>query len=239
MKTYVLLSTLFISVTATALTGLEMVKKADEMRYIEEDNSYLVQVTDFKGTSSTQITKFKVYSRGVHSSLVETVYPERQAGRKLLMKDDDLWFFSPDIKRPTRISMQQKLTGEVANGDIARTNFGNDYTVEVKETAQLDKVDAIHLQLTKNKSEVTYPAVDYWINAKSYQPLKAIFKTDGGKELKVAIYSEPKSVLGRTLMTKMEIVSAINKTQKSLLIFTGFTKEKLNGAFFNKESLNN
>lgn len=238
MKILILVMSFFISISASALTGIEMVKKADQMRYIEEDNSFMVQINDFKG-ASTQTTKFKVYSRGAHNSLVETLFPERQAGRKLLMKDDDLWFFSPDIKRPTRISMQQKLTGEVANGDIARTNFGDDYTVEVKNTEKINGADAVHLVLTKSKTEVTYPAVDYWVNAKNFQPIKAVFKSDGGKELKVATYSEPKPILGRTLMTKMEIVSAINKTQKSVLIFTGFAKEKLNGAFFNKESLNN
>lgn len=238
MKIYMIAAALFTCFSAHALTGLEIVKKADQMRYIDEDNSFMVQINDFK-ESSTQITKFKVYSRGAHSSLVETLFPERQAGRKLLMKDDDLWFFSPDIKRPTRISMQQKLTGEVANGDIARTNFGDDYTVDVKQPEKVNGLDAIHLELKKSKSEVTYPVVEYWVSAKNYQPLKAVFKSDGGKDLKIATYSEPKKFMGRSLITKMEIASAINKTQKSVLIFTGFQKEKLNGAFFNKESLNN
>lgn len=238
MKFLVFIAGLFTVLSSNALTGLEIVKKADQMRYIDDDNSFMVQINDLKG-SGTQITKFKVYSRGAHSSLVETLFPERQAGRKLLMKDDDLWFFSPDIKRPTRISMQQKLTGEVSNGDIARTNFGDDYSVEIKPPEKLDGIDAIHLQLNKNKAEVTYPLVEYWVNAKTYQPLKAIFKSEGGKDLKVATYSELKPFFGRSLITKMEIVSAINKTQKSVLQFTGFKKEKLNGAFFNKESLNN
>ncbi|MFZ3228775.1 MAG: outer membrane lipoprotein-sorting protein [Pseudobdellovibrio sp.] len=238
MKIFILIAGLFIADQVFALSGIEIVKKADQFRYIEEDNSFIAEVNDLKGTT-VQKSKFKVSSRGSHLSLVETIFPERQAGRKLLMKDDDLWFYTPDIKRPTRVSMQQKLTGEVSNGDIARTNFGDDYTVEVKGPEKIDSVETIHLALKKNKSEVTYPLIEYWVNAKNYMPLKAVFKSDGGKELKLATYSEPKVFFGRTLLTKMEIVSAFNKNQKSVLIFTSFKKEKLNESFFNKESLNN
>ncbi len=235
-----LLTTLCIvfSLQAFGLSGIEMVKKADEMRHINTDNSFFVEVNDFKA-SGAQKTKFKVYSKGTHMSLVETVFPERQAGRKLLMKEDDLWFFTPDIKRPTRVSMQQKLTGEVSNGDIARTNFGDDYEVEVKESEKINSVAAIHLSLTKKKPEVTYPKIEYWIDTNSYMPLKAIFKTDDGKELKIATYKDPKEFLGHKLITKIEIVSAFNPNQKSILIFSGYKKETLNDSFFNKESLNN
>ncbi len=227
-----------LSVQALALSGIEIVKKADQMRYIDQDNSFFVEVSDYKGVN-IQKTKFKIFSRGAHSSLVETIFPERQVGRKLLMKDDDMWFFTPDIKRPTRISMQQKLTGEVSNGDIARTNFGEDYDVEVKGNEKVENLVTIHLSLKKKKSEVTYPLVEYWVDAKNYTPVKAVFKSDGGKELKSATYSAPKVFFGRTLLTKMEIVSLINQNQKSILTFSGYKKEKLNDSFFNKESLNN
>lgn len=238
MQSFLFILAIGFSAPTFALNGIEIVKKADQMRYIDDDNSFFAEVNDYKGTN-IQKTKFKIFSRGTHSSLVETIFPERQAGRKLLMKDDDMWFFTPDIKRPTRISMQQKLTGEVSNGDIARTNFGEDYDVEVKGNEKVENVESIHLTLKKKKSEVTYPLVEYWVNAKTYSPVKAVFKTDGGKELKFAIYSEPKLFSGRKILTKMVIVSLINENQKSILIFSGYKKEKLNDSFFNKESLNN
>ncbi len=220
------------------ISGIEIVKKADMMRYIDSDNSFVVEVSDFKGRN-VQKTKYKVYSKGSQMSRIETIFPERQAGRKLLMKDDDLWFYTPDIKRPTRVSMQQKLTGEVANGDLARTNFGDDYHVEVKGQEDIDGIKAIHLSLKKKRDEVTYSFVEYWVSQKNYAPLKAVFKSDGGKDLKIATFKNPKSFFGHTLLTRMEIVNALNKSQKSVLIFMNYKKEKLSESFFNKESLNN
>ncbi len=213
-------------------------KKADQWRYIDSDISFNVEVNDFH-TSNQQKTKYKVYSKGTRLSRVETIFPERQAGRKLLMKEDDLWFYTPDIKRPTRVSLQQKLTGEVANGDIARTNFGDDYNVEIIGKEQINGVASVHLNLKKKKDEVTYSEVEYWVNEKSYMPIKAIFKSDSGKALKMATYGEPKVFFGHKILTKMEIISAFNKNQKSTLLFNSYKKENLNESFFNKESLNN
>ena len=180
MKFFLLSIFLLLQSQAFGLSGLQIVKKADTMRFIESDNSFVVEVNDIKG-NDTQKTKYKVFSKGTHMSRVETIFPELQAGRKLLMKDNDLWFFTPDIKRPTRVSLQQKLTGEVSNGDLARTNFGDDYAVEIKGEEKIDGVDAIHLFLKKKNDEVTYSAIDYWVSKKNYTPLKASFKSDNGK----------------------------------------------------------
>lgn len=235
---FLLLLVAGVPLPSFALGGAAIVQKADRMRYIDGDVSFFVEVTDHRG-SNVQKSKYKVFSKGSLMSRVETILPERQFGRKMLMKDNDLWFYSPDIKRATRISMQQRLTGEVANGDLARTNFGGDYSAEVKGEEVIDNVKTIHLSLKKLKDDVTYSGVEYWVSANGYMPIKAIFKSDSGKNLKVATYSNPKPVLGQKLISKIEIVNAFNKNQKSILIFTGYRKEKLSESFFNKESLNN
>jgi outer membrane lipoprotein-sorting protein len=221
-----------------APSGDEIVLKADEMRYINADVSFKVEVNDLKSGKS-QKTVFKVFAKGAAMSRVETIFPERQAGRKLLMTDDALWLFTPDIKRATRVSMQQKLTGEVANGDIARTNFSKDYGAELKGEVKLDGKDAYFLSLKKKRDDVTYAAIDYWVAKGTFVPLKAIFKTEGGKDLKTAIYKDLKPFLKKKLISKMEIVSTLNSNQKSILIFGSYKKEKLDESFFNKESLNN
>jgi outer membrane lipoprotein-sorting protein len=240
MKSFLLFLGIAISfqTSAYALTGAEILKKADAMRFVDGQVSVQVEMTDHRG-SSVQTTRYKVFSRGASLTRVETIYPERQAGRKLLMKNDDLWFFAPDIKRATRISMQQRLTGEVANGDLARTNFGSDYSVVVEGQDMIGNVKAIRLRLKKARPSVTYPEIAYWVSADRFAPLKAVFKTESGRDLKIATYHDPKPALGKILITRIEVVNALNNKQKSVLVFTGYRKESLSESFFNKESLNN
>ena len=52
----------------------------------------------------------------------------------MLMKDYDMWLFTPNIKKPLRISLEQKLTGEVSYGDIAKTNYAEDYNAKLIST---------------------------------------------------------------------------------------------------------
>lgn len=233
----VLILTTF-SLMTYAQTPSEIIRKSDKMRSFDTDVSFTAEVQDIKA-GKTQTTKYRVYNKGTKMSRVETTFPERQVGRKLLMKEEDLWIFTPDIKRPTRVSMQQRLTGEVANGDIARTNFADDYDAEVKGDEKILNQDAIHLLLKKKRPDVTYPAIDFWVSKKDYAPIKADFKTEGGKILKTGLYSDPKMIFNTKIYTKLEITNALNKTQKSILTTTGYKKEKLDESFFNKESLNN
>lgn len=227
-----------VTATSAALDGDKIVKNSDKMRFVEHDVSFMVQVSDMKGDKN-QTTKYRVHAKGDAMSRVETVFPERQAGRRLLMKGDDLWLFTPDIKRPTRVSMQQRLTGEVANGDIARTNFASDYAATLVREEAVNGTPAYRLSLKKKRDGVTYPSIDYWVAKKGFVPLKAVFKTEGGKALKSALYKTPKTFFKRSLLTRMEITSALSDKQKSTLIFSDYKKEKLDESFFNKESLNN
>lgn len=239
MKSYFLFAfALVVSSNSYALTGNEIIKKSDEMRFIETDVSFKVEVVDYKGTSETK-TQYKVYSKGSEMSRVETTFPDRQAGRKLLMKGNDLWLFTPDIKRPTRVSMQQRLTGEVANGDISRTNFASDYEAELLSEEKLDGSDMYHLSLKQKRDGVTYPAIEYWVKKSGFAPYQAVFKTDAGKALKTATYKNPKKFLNRLMITTIEIKSALNPEQRSVLNFSGYKKESLDESYFNKETLSN
>jgi outer membrane lipoprotein-sorting protein len=105
-----LLFSITVAASANAETPNEMIRKSDKLRSFDTDISFVAEVQDFKG-ANVQTSKYKVFNKGTKMSLVETIFPERQTGRKLLMKDEDLWLFTPDIKRPTRVSMQQRLTG--------------------------------------------------------------------------------------------------------------------------------
>lgn len=230
-----------VALNAT-LSGNEIVKKSDSMRIMDGDVSFHVEVSDLKGTTAqptVQKTIYRVFAKGAKMSRVETIFPERQVGRKLLMTDDALWLFTPDIKRPTRVSMQQRLTGEVANGDIAKTRLQEDYEAVLKSEVKLEGREAYLLELKKKRDNVTYSAIDYWVAKKDFAPMRAIFKTEGGKNLKTANYKDPKLFLNQMMITKMEITNALNTSQKSILIFSNYKKEKLDESFFNKESLNN
>ncbi len=232
LVTFFLLSEAFAGTSAQ-----DLVIKADEGRMPPGNITFQSSVEDFENGTSVRETRYKVLNKGGEKSLVETIFPERQAGRKLLMDEDNLWFYTPDIKRPARVSMQQKLTGEVANGDLARTNFSGDYEASLGGKETVGGKETYRLNLKAKNTGVTYSKIDYWVGVKDRLPMKAVFYAVSGKVLKSAEYTEVKNVLGKKCVTKTVFTDFIDKGRRSILIYSGHKRSKFTSATFSKEAL--
>ncbi|MCM2322344.1 MAG: outer membrane lipoprotein-sorting protein [Oligoflexia bacterium] len=234
------LMAIFLAIpSAFAVTPEEMVKKADEARVPEGAVTFLVTIKDFNGSSARE-SRFRVSSKGGgtdNNSLVESIYPDRLKGRKLLMNGNDLWFYLPTVKRPTRISFRERLTGEVANGDISRTNFAGDYDAKLVGKETISGKPCVKLALSAKHKDVTYSKIDYWLDAKTYIPVKSAFYAVSGKLLKTGEYSGPKKVMGAVRATVLVIKDALQPSRRSVLEFSAFKRAELPDSFFNKESL--
>lgn len=215
----------------------KIVKNSDEARGPQGTFSFHVKVQDLDaGAVSSEMT-YKVYSKNVELTLIDTIAPARLVGRKLLMRENDLWLYLPTVKRPTRVSFQQRLTGEVSNGDIARTNFAKDYDAKLLGMETLKGKLCYRLSLTAKHKDVTYRSIMYWVEKSNFHPVKVDFYALSGKLLKSGEYSSPKLVLGKIRMTEMLITDALRNTRQSHLFYSDYKLEKLDDSFFNKETL--
>lgn len=214
-----------------------LVKQADDARFPRGSISFFVKAEDVNKGKKVRETVYKVVSRGPGKTLVETVIPERQQGRKLLMLESDLWFFSPDIKRPTRVSLQQKLSGEISNGDLANTDYAGDYDAKLIGKETIDGKSAYRLKLTSKSKSATYAAIDYWIDVKTKSPIQANFLSVSGKVMKRGTYDRFESVLGRERVTRFKVDDAYAKGRSSILTYSKHKKEEFDESIFSKESM--
>lgn len=226
-----------LQLAAAEITADQIVKNADEARGPQGTYSCHVKVDDIEAGTVSSETTYKVYSKNVDLTLIDTIAPPRLLGRKLLMRDNDLWLYLPTVKRPTRVSFQQRLTGEVSNGDIARTNFAKDYDAKLVGTETMKGKVCYKLSLTAKRKEVTYRSIMYWVDKSNFRPIKVDFYALSGKLLKSGEYSSPKPVLGKIRMTEMIITDALRATRQSHLLYSDYKVEKLDDSFFNKETL--
>jgi outer membrane lipoprotein-sorting protein len=223
---------------AMAISADEIVAKADERRLPKGTLSFNVSVSDFEGKDGEgRKTKYKVLNKSSVASLVETTFPERQQGRKLLMEDDSLWFYTPDIRRAARVSMQQKLTGEIANGDLSRTNLAGDYNAKLIGVKSINGVEAYHLDLRAKSSSVTYSRLEYWVSKADFTPIKTVFYAVSGKVLKTGTFSEVKTILGQKCVTKVTVRDALDPKRYSIMVYANHQRERLPASVFSKESL--
>jgi outer membrane lipoprotein-sorting protein len=230
-------SSVLHSGTASAQSAQEIVEKADKHRTLGANTTFVVSVNDFAGARKLHETRYRVAVKNENLTLVTGLFPDNQKGRKLLFSGDNLWFFTPDIKRSTRISLQQRLTGEVANGDLANTNYKDDYSAEMAGEETLGSRKTWKLNLKSKSKTATYDGVTYWVEKGTFIPVKAAFRTSGGKVLKNCDYKGIKKIYGIDVVTEMDIVDALKTTRRSVLNYSNFKKEKLDDSLFNKDAL--
>ncbi len=215
----------------------EILKRADAARGPDGQFSFLVKVRDQDGDSMLRENLYRVYCKGARLAMIETLAPQRLQGRKILMRDNDLWLYLPSVHRPTRISMQQRLTGQVANGDIARTGFHDDYTARLVGNSTQDGRPVVELLLRARNHETTYRKIRLWVDAKNYRPIRADFFALSGKLLKQSEYGEFEPVFGAPRATRVVIRDALHPTKQSLLKYYQYRREELDDSFFNKDSM--
>jgi outer membrane lipoprotein-sorting protein len=213
----------------------DVVKKADLKRGLGViPHSFTVTITN---SGSDKVEAYKVSFKDINTTLSEQTAPERARGRKMLMKDYDMWLYTPNIKKPLRISLEQKLSGEVSYGDIARTNYAEDYDAKLLSTETINNAEVYKIQLIAKNKKVTYGKIEYLVNKKDNAPVEATFFALSGKALKRAEFQDFKMIKGLTRSTKMLIHDFLAKDKTSTLIFSGHTPETFDDSLFNKDRL--
>jgi len=139
--------------------------------------------TNEEGTRESRGMTVKVKK---NNTLARFTSPANMNDRMVLMKDRNMWFIRSGLKKPVSLSPRQKLLGDAANGDIASTNYVDDYhgVLLGEETVRGEPCYVLDLKAA-NKS-VTYDRIKYWVSKERLVGVQAEFYTISGKLFKTA-----------------------------------------------------
>ncbi|MDR2187359.1 MAG: outer membrane lipoprotein-sorting protein [Azonexus sp.] len=222
---------------ADATLARSIVEKADQVRFPAEGFQVDVSIVTTRAEAETESRQFRVLSKGNENTVVMVTEPASERGQIILMKGRDLWVFLPEVSQPVRISLSQRLTGQVANGDLARANFAGDYNPKVLRSESIDGESYAVLELTAVDRSVTYQKVIYWVNEKNFRPFKAEFYSLSGRLLKKASYEDFKTLAGQIRPTRMVMEDTLRGGEKSVLEYGEMKMRDLPDRIFTKEYL--
>lgn len=233
--------------TSDSQQALEIIRKADDVRSPNEPFRYNVTVLEYKegrtepeNKQSLDISmRFIKPVNGLKAdarSLIRFTYPPRDKGKIMLSDWYNLWFYTPELRRPIPISRSQRLIGQISNGDVIVTNFeyAYDSTLEGEEPCG-DKI-CYRLSLTRNSESVTYPKVIYLVEKDAeYRPFKASYYTLDNKLLKSVLYKNYQMVLGKYRPTEIIVQNARYEKGYSVMKYSAVRLESLPEFHFTKE----
>ena len=163
--------------------------------------------------------------------------PASERGQIILMKGRDLWIFMPDVSQPIRIALSQRLTGQVANGDLARANFAGDYNPKLLRSETIGTETYHVLELNAVDRGVTYQKVIYWVNQKDNWPHKAEFYSLSNRLLKTCKYENYQKMEGRIRPTRLVMDDAMRSGEQSVLDYNSMKLRDLPDKIFTKDYL--
>jgi len=214
-----------------------IVEKADQVRFPASAYEVGVGITTTHADGSAEFRKFKVLAKGNDNAIVMVTEPASEQGQILLMKGRDLWVFLPSVSQPVRLALGQRLTGQVANGDIARANFAGDYNPKLLRSETISGEPMHVLELTAVDRGITYHRVMYWVRQANGWPYKAEFYSLSDRLLKTCFYQNYEKMAGRVRPTRLLMQDALRQGEESVLEYAGMRLRDLPDKIFTKDYL--
>lgn len=218
----------FLALIAAATTAQEVdireiVRKSDEK---------------FRGTSSTgtftmtierpswsRSISMKSWSLGTEYSLIYVTAPAQEKGQVFLKRGNEMWNWVPSIERmikiPPSMMMQSWMGSDFTNDDLVReSSIVKDYDHKLVGEETVENFPCYKIEMIPHEdAPVVWGKVLMWISKKDYLWLKAEYYDEDGALVNTEILSDVKKMDDRVIPTRMEMIPADKKGQKTIMVF--------------------
>ena len=201
----VLLTSVWSIADAEDFTAKQILEAADRSRGNVQGLVWNVGIVTTERGEESQNMLISLSAKN-NNSLAKFIAPSRVKGQLMLVRDRNMWFIKPGVSKPVAISSRQKLSGGAANGDIASTNYAQDYTPRILGEESVNKEMCYVMELVAANKNVTYDKIKYWVSKPRLVGTRAEFYTVSGKVFKEAIFE-----YGNTIQSNDKILPFLSK----------------------------
>lgn len=208
-------------------------------------NATLIEYRNGKQVDGNQLS---IYSKpemagGQFRTLIRFDAPMRDSGKLMLKNGNDLWFYDPANQASIRISPEQRLLGQAANGDVATVNLALDYRAVLAAEEEVTDGDrqtrrTFKLSLSANPGRgVTYHHIDLWLDVRDSRPVKAKFYSESDRLLKTAYYRAYRAELGVERPTETVIIDGLDANWVTVMRFADYAWREIPDAWLQRDYL--
>ncbi|NOX97167.1 MAG: outer membrane lipoprotein-sorting protein [Nitrospirae bacterium] len=218
-----------VAKSAFALTGDEILKRAEEAMNAPQDRTVTEKMVLIKADGSEKERTIRFYQKGNDKRLVVFLSPADIKGVGFLsLSKDRMYLYLPAFRKVRRIA------SHIKNEDFMGTDFSYENMAETKYTADylailqqaqdsaLEKEDPNQyiLELKPRPGvDVSYSRQRMWVDKETFIPAKTEYFSPGGKLVKVLTYENIEKVDGYWFPMKMtmETVKTEHRTVLEVL----------------------
>jgi len=228
-------------------TAQEILAASDAVRNPDKPFGLTTTLTEYREGKQTDANTLAIYAKeeksgGQFQNLIRFLAPARDANKLMLKTGNNLWFYDPSSKASVRISPQQRLLGQAANGDVMTVNLAKDYSAKL--LAEEDVVDGdrqnrrcYKLALAATSIEVTYHHIEMWIDTGTSRPVKARFYAESDRLLKSAYYRHFQMELGVERPTETVIIDGLDPKWVTVMRTSDYSWRDIPDAWMQRDYL--
>ena len=247
LASVLLLTLAGLAPAATPPKAQDILAASDAVRNPAQPFGLLTRLVEYRNGKETANMSLAIYAKaeasgGQFRNLVRFVTPVRDANKLMLKSGNDLWFYDPASKASIRMSPQQRLLGQAANGDVVTVNLAQDYqaTLAGEEDIQDGARKPRHcykLALAATSPDVTYHRIELWVDTATKQPVKGKYYSESDRLLKTAYYRKVEKQLGADRPTETVIIDGLDPNWVTVMRYSDWVWRDVPEAWLQRDYL--
>ncbi len=234
----------FMTTAMTAQTATEIIAKADQQWNGETSSQSTMTMTIVRPSWERTIT-FKVWTMGDAYSMTLITSPAKEKGQAFLKRETEMWNWMPTINRMIKLPPSMLSDGwmgsDYTNDDILKeSSIVTDFTHTLLGEEVIGDTMCWKIALTpREDAAIVWGKIIKWISKDgAYLMLKSTYYDEDEVLVKTEYGKEVKTIGGRTLPTRIEVIPADQEDQKTVLITNAIEfNVPIEEAFFSQQRM--
>lgn len=233
------------SASGQNLSATDIIRRADE-KFNGEKSSMMVMSMTIIRPAWQRTVEFKNWTLEKEYSLTLITAPARDVGQTFLKRGTEMWSWNPSISRliklPPSMMSQGWMGSDYTNDDILKeSSVVKDYSHEITGEENIAGRDCYRIKMVaKEDAAVVWGHQTRWIDKNEFLVMKAELFDEDGVLVRTETGSDIKTMDGRVIQTKIELVPADEPGNKTVIVVKEIKFNiPLQETFFSQQNMKN
>ncbi len=233
------------NLAAQNMTATDIIRKADEKFNGEKSSLMVMSMTIIRPTWQRTI-EFKNWTLEKEYALTLITAPAKDVGQTFLKRGSEMWSWNPSISRliklPPSMMSQGWMGSDYTNDDILKeSSVVTDYTHEITGDENIGGRDCYRIKMVaKDDAAVIWGHQIRWVDKKEFLVMKAELFDEEDVLVRTETGSEIKTMDGRVIQTKIELVPADEPGNKTVIVIKEIKFNiPIQETFFSQQNMKN
>jgi outer membrane lipoprotein-sorting protein len=234
---------LFSLAPAFAQDAKEIVEKADDKWNGEKSSQGTMTMTIVRPTWERTV-QFKIWTLEDDFSMTLITAPAKEKGQAFLKRNTEMWNWIPNISRMIKLPPSMMSDGwmgsDYTNDDILKeSSIVVDFDHEIIGSETVDGWNCWKIEMyPKEDAAVVWGKIIKWISKDEFLMMKSEYYDEDEFLVKTELGTEIKTMDGRKIPTKMEIIPADKDNQKTIVVIDNMKFNiNIQNSFFSQQNM--